>query len=218
MRPTRRDDRPAQEEDAVMIATMPGRRPVLTDEQLLARYAGGERAALEELFRRHRSSAYRVAYRRLGQEADALDAVQEGFFRAFRHLGGFRRRSSFKTWLLRVIGNAAIDLRRRRARRRLLGLESGRQAAGADEPAAPFTDPGRPLEEAELRGRLDEALAALPEPHRRTFLLHAHGERSYREVAAALGVPVGTVMSRLHYARRKLRAYLFPGRTTGTGR
>jgi RNA polymerase sigma-70 factor, ECF subfamily len=197
------------EDDAVIAMTLAGPRPVLTDEQLLARYARGERAALDELFRRHRTSAYRVAYRRLGREADALDAVQEGFFRAFRHLGGFRRRSSFKTWLLRVIGNAAIDLRRQRARRRSLGLESGRGPAGADEPAAP-ADPARRLEEAELRRRLDEALAALPEPHRRTFLLHAHGERSYREVAAALGVPIGTVMSRLHYARRKLQARLFP--------
>ena len=201
----------------MIAASLPGYRPAVTDEQLLNRYARGERAALDELFRRHRSSAYRVAYRRLGQEADALDAVQEGFVRAFRHLGGFRRRSSFKTWLLRVIGNAAIDLRRQRARRRSLGLEAGREFPGADEPAA-AADPARRLEEAEFRRRLDEALAALPDPHRRTFLLHAHGERSYREVAAALGVPVGTVMSRLHYARRKLRAHLFPGRSPGRDR
>src|SRR5690348_17137395 len=186
--------RPRRRRDTVIAATALGYRPAPSDEQLLNRYARGERAALDELFRRHRSSAYRVAYRRLGQEADALDAVQEGFVRAFRHLGGFRRRSSFKTWLLRVIGNAAIDLRRQRARRRALGLEAGRPAEGADEPAA-AADPGRRLEEAELHRRLDEALAALPDPHRRTFLLHAHGERSYREVAAALGVPVGTVMS-----------------------
>src|SRR6476646_8637396 len=72
-----------------------------TDEQLLARFARGDRQALETLFERYRQPAYRVAYRLLGNEADALDAVQEGFVKALTHIGGFQGRSSFKTWLLR---------------------------------------------------------------------------------------------------------------------
>src|SRR5215475_13963430 len=99
--------------------------PDLNDEQLLQRYQAGEQAALEELFRRFRQPAYRVAYRLLGNEADALDAVQEGFVKALTHLAGFQRRSSFKTWLLRVVSNAALDLGRQRGRREMLSLDAG---------------------------------------------------------------------------------------------
>src|SRR5438309_243291 len=95
-----------------------------SDEQLLRRFAAGERQALDELFRRYRQPAYRVAYRLLGHEADALDAVQEGFIKALTHLHGFQGRSSFKTWLLRVVSNAALDLGRQRGRREALRLET----------------------------------------------------------------------------------------------
>src|SRR5438874_12107136 len=98
--------------------------PPASDSQLLARFASGERVVLEELFRRYRLPAYRVAYRLLGNEADALDAVQEGFVKALTHLAGFQRRSSFKTWLLRVVSNAALDLGRQRGRRECLSLEA----------------------------------------------------------------------------------------------
>jgi RNA polymerase sigma-70 factor (ECF subfamily) len=172
-----------------------------TDEQLLASYGRGERTALEELFRRHRTAAYRIAYRRLGQEADALDAVQEGFIKAFRNLDGLRRGRSFRSWLLRIIMNVSIDLRRQRERRRAGDLRA--RPLGAEAGVAV-----RGLEDAELRNQLNEALAALPEAHRKTFVLHADAELAYREVAEVLGVPVGTVMSRLFHARRKLQALL----------
>src|ERR1700682_4509799 len=99
-------------------------RPIPSDEHLLACHAQGERAALEELFRRYRLLAYRVAYRLLGHEADAMDAVQEGFVKALTHLHSFGKRSSFKTCLLRVVSNAALDLGRRRARRVTLNLDA----------------------------------------------------------------------------------------------
>ena len=101
--------------------------PIPSDEQLLGRFAAGA-AALDELFRRYRQPAYRVAYRLLGNEADALDAVQEGFVKALTHLHGFQGRSSFKTWLLRVVSNAALDLGRQRGRRETVSLD----AAGGD--------------------------------------------------------------------------------------
>src|SRR3978361_1595647 len=91
----------------------------LGDEELLVRFAGGERSALEELFRRYRVHAYRVAYRLLGNEADALDAVQEGFVKGRTPRAGFQGRSSFKTWLLRVVYTAALDLGRHRGRREM---------------------------------------------------------------------------------------------------
>ncbi len=185
--------------------------PVSSDEQLLACFAAGRREALDELFRRYRGPAYRVAYRLLGHEADALDAVQEGFVKALTHLAGFRGHSSFKTWLLRVVSNAALDLGRQRGRREVLRLE-GPVAAEAENDGAVHLDPARGLERADLRRLLDEALAALPEAQRRTFVLHADAGLSYREVADALGISIGTVMSRLYYARQKLRTFL-TGRT-----
>jgi RNA polymerase sigma-70 factor (ECF subfamily) len=182
--------------------------PVPSDEQLLARHAAGDRAALEELFRRYRLAAYRVAFRLLGHEADALDAVQEGFVKALIHLKSFQGRSTFKTWLMRVVSNAALDLGRQRGRREFvsLSLTAPGKANGCHPGAA--EDPARGLEQADLRRLLEQALHSLPEAQRRTFVLHADGGLSYREVAEVLGISIGTVMSRLYYARQRLRAYL----------
>src|SRR5437660_9060944 len=126
--------------------------PAASDHELLARHAAGDREALEELFQRYRAVAYRVAYRLLGQEADALDAVQDGFLKALTHLSAFQGRSSFKTWLLRVVSNAALDLGRQRGRREALGLGSG--STEVDGPLL-SDDPGRGLERADLRRLLD---------------------------------------------------------------
>jgi RNA polymerase sigma-70 factor (ECF subfamily) len=187
---------------AVVTAPPPPLAP--SDEVLLARFAAGDPAALDELFRRYRGVAYRVAYRLLGNEADALDAVQDGFVKALLHLRGFEGRASFKTWLLRVVCNAALDLGRQRRRRdELAAADELRFRDGRHEP-----EPGQGVERADLRRLLNDALAALPDAQRRTFVLHADAGLSYREVADTLGISIGTVMSRLFYARQKLRALL----------
>jgi RNA polymerase sigma-70 factor (ECF subfamily) len=190
---------------AVTTAESP---PAPSDEQLLARFAAGDRQALDELFQRYRQLAYRVAYRLLGQEADALDAVQDGFIKALTHLEGFRGQSAFKTWLLRVVSNAALDLGRKRGRRESVSLNGAADSERHDGYPRTLDDPARDLERADLRRLLDQALATLPEAQRQTFVLHADGELSYREVADVMGISIGTVMSRLFYARQKLRAYL----------
>ncbi|HZY85934.1 MAG TPA: RNA polymerase sigma factor [Gemmataceae bacterium] len=182
--------------------------PATSDEELLGRHAAGERQALEELFRRYRQPAYRVAYRLLGNEADALDAVQEGFVKALTHLHGFQGRSSFKTWLLRVVSNAALDLGRQRGRREALSLEAAQAGEAADLHLQTADQSGRGLERADLRVVLDRALATLSEAQRQTFVLYADAGLSYREVAEVMSTSIGTVMSRLYYARQKLRAYL----------
>jgi RNA polymerase sigma-70 factor (ECF subfamily) len=188
---------------AVVSVTAPVAAP--TDPELLARFAGGDRAALDELFRRYRAVAYRVAYRLLGREADALDAVQDGFIKALTHLDRFRGHSSFKTWLLRIVSNAALDLGRHRKR-------DGWNEKPATRPGPAEVDdypgPDAGLARADLRRMIDAALARLPVAQRRTFVLHVDGELSYREVAEALGISIGTVMSRLFYARQKLKTLL----------
>lgn len=179
-----------------------------SDELLLKRFADGERSALEELFTRYRQPAFRVAYRLLGNEADALDAVQEGFVKALTHLDGFQGRSSFKTWLLRVVGNAALDLGRQRGRREMHSLDRPERPDAVPEQLLRMEDHGRNIDQEDLRGQLTEALARLPEAQRQTFVLFADAGLSYREVAETLGISIGTVMSRLFYARQRLRALL----------
>jgi RNA polymerase sigma-70 factor (ECF subfamily) len=179
------------------------------DEQLLTRAVRhGDRDALNELFRRYRLVAYRVAYRLLGNEADALDAVQEAFVKALTHLSGFQGRSSFKTWLLRVVGNAALDLGRQRGRREAIRFDAlGPQSREELEPMV-FEVAGQDLERADLRRMLQWALDQLPVAQRQTFVLHAEAGLSYREVAGVLNISIGTVMSRLFYARQRLRVLL----------
>lgn len=189
----------------VVTATTPPAPP--PDEELIARFVRGDRAALEELFRRYREAAYRVAYRLLGNEADALDAVQEAFIKALTHLRGFERRSSFKTWLLRIVSNAALDLGRQRSRREALGAEAARRP-GHEAGSAHGFDPVERVEQEDLRQALDAALRELPEAQRRTFVLHVDAGLSYREVAEVMQISIGTVMSRLFYARQKLKGLL----------
>src|SRR5204862_7030597 len=158
------------------------------DDPLVARAARGDRPALDELFRRYRDPAYRVAYRLLGNGEDALDAVQDGFVKALTHLGGFQRRSSFKTWLLRVVSNAALDLGRQRGRREAVSLEAAEvRDAGLSFLLVPDESAAR-LDRAELRCLLDQALQMLSEPQRQTFVLHAEAGLSYREVADVMDI------------------------------
>lgn len=183
------------------------------DDETLVRLARqGSRPASEELFHRHRGVAYRVAYRLLGNEQDALDAVQDGMFKAFSGLADFDGRSGFRTWLVRVVSNAAIDLGRKRSRRTVFGVGLGGGQGQGDEygnhrPPEPATDddPARGLHRQDLRRALDLALGRLSPTVRTTFVLFAEAGLSYKEIAEIQDVPIGTVMSRLHYARQKLQ-------------
>jgi len=179
---------------------------VISDDEILVQRArGGDRPASEELFRRHRDVAYRVAFGLLGHHDDALDAVQDGFIKALLHLDAFDGRSGFRTWLLRIVYNAAIDSGRKRQRRPTVRLGDGKNN-GADP--AVEEDPARGLNRQDLRRTLDAALNRLTPAIRTTFVLFAEGGLSYKEIADAQNVPLGTVMSRLHYARHKLQSLL----------
>ena len=175
------------------------------DEILVALAREGDRPAREELFRRHWGVAYRVAYRLLGHEHDAHDAVQEGLLKANIHLDDFDGRSGFRTWLLKIVTNAALDSGRKRKRRPTLGLGDGE--GNGPEPARE-EDPAHGLHRKDLRRALDAALNRLTPATRTTFILFAEAGLSYKEISDTLDVPIGTVMSRLHYARHKLQSYL----------
>jgi RNA polymerase sigma-70 factor (ECF subfamily) len=187
------------------VVTAPPAAP--TDSALLGRFAEGDRTALEELFRRYRTTAFRVAYRLLGREQDALDAVQDAFIKVLTNLDRFRGQSSFKTWLLRIVSNAALDLGRHRKRDGWNDRDA-RPAAADHAEIDRRPPPESEMERADLRKVIEAALAKLPPAQRQTFVLHVDGELSYREVAEAMGISIGTVMSRLFYARQKLKELL----------
>ncbi len=180
--------------------------PEPSDRELIEKIGRGDRPALDRLLQRHHAVAFRVACRLLRHEADALDAVQDGFVKVLSQFERFRGQSSFRTWLLRIVSNAAIDIGRSKKRR-------DARFAGPPEDFRVVRDPRNAphdfeLENAELRYKLDDALAQLPDVQRQTFVLHVDGDLSYREVAEALGISIGTVMSRLFYARQRLRESL----------
>ncbi len=186
------------------------------DEALVGQARQGDRAASEELFRRHRGVTYRVAYRLLGNEQDALDAAQDGFLKAFSGLEDFDGRSGFRTWLIRIVTNAAIDLGRKRGRRAMIGVghgfdpevargEHGHGNSAVHELAIRH-DPADGLQRDDLRRALDAAIGRLSPKLKLTFILFAEAEMSYKEIAEAQSIPIGTVMSRLSDARKRLQA------------
>ena len=177
-----------------------------SDRELIDRILRGDRPALDRLLDRHHAVAYRVACRLLRHEADALDAVQDGFVNVLSHLDRFRGQSSFRTWLLRIVSNAALDIGRSKQRRDTRFLAPAEEFQGVPDGRSVPLDHG--LQRADLRGLLDDALAELPDVQRQTFVLHVDGDLSYREVADVLGISIGTVMSRLFYARQRLRQSL----------
>ena len=166
-----------------------------SDDELVRRALAGDRGAFGALVERHQRRTYNLALRMLGREDDARDATQEAFLTAFRKLASFRGDAAFSTWLHRVTVNACYDLLRRSARAPLT-------ARAEDEPRP---EPGPPVpDHAEAAaGSVDvrRALLRLPPEHRAVLVLHDVQDLPYEEVAQALGIPVGTVKSRLHRAR-----------------
>lgn len=174
----------------------------VADEALVQRARGRDPEAREELFLRHRDDAYRTAYRLLGDEHDALDAVQDSLLKAFARLDEFDGRGGFRFWFLRIVVNTSLDQGRRRKRRKVVMLEADPTSATPDD------DPARGLQRQDLRRSLDEALERLSPTLRATFVMFAEAGLSYKEIAEAQDVPIGTVMSRINAARRKLQEML----------
>jgi len=157
----------------------------------------GDNGAFAGLVRMHQQRAYAIARAIVSVHEDAEDVVQEAFARAFMALDRFRPDQSFGAWLNRIVANAAFDLARRRKVRTTEEISDALQS--------PFRDPA---EGDELRRRLAEALAVLPERARTVIVLHDVEGFTHGEIGEMLGIPSGTARSDLHHARQKLKALL----------
>ena len=175
-----------------------------SDETLVCEARAGNRPALEQLFHRHRSEAYRCAYRLLGSEQDALDVVQEAMLKAFCGLRNLDNLRGFRTWLLRIVINTAHDWGRSQSRRP--GVITRYERATNQQ--CIHEDPARVLHQQDQRRELDRVLGRLSSTLRETFVLFADLGLSYKEIAETQNVPIGTVMSRIYAAREKLKADL----------
>lgn len=173
------------------------------DETRVREFLAGKKEALGVLFRRYRRDVYEIAYRFTNNGEDALEITQEVFMKLMESLDTFRWGSRFFTWLYRIVVNQSIDFLRRRKRRAALPLED-REYAGSQR----GTDPVRRAEHAELAERLHAALSRLSPKHRTVLVLHSLEDLSYREIAQIAGCSIGTVMSRLFYARKRLAEIL----------
>ena len=172
------------------------------EETLIRRCQTGDRDAFGVLVKRHAGSAIGAAFVLMRNHADALDASQEAFIRAWRNIRRFRGKARFYTWYSVILRNVCAGLLRRRARRRTVELTD--RHARSD----PRSDPVLLAETGERTRRLWQAVLELPVKHREVILMNHLQEMSYRQIAESLGLPVGTVMSRLHNARRALREKL----------
>ena len=169
----------------------------LSDTELLARHAGGDRAAFGVLVSRHRDRAWAVALRTLGDREEAADALQDALLSAYRAAGSYRGDAKVTTWLHRVVVNACLDrVRRRQARPTVPLPEQGGSAEPADKHDA--------LAARETALEIEAALAELPVEQRCAIMLvDVHG-MPVEDVASVLGVPAGTVKSRCSRGRARL--------------
>jgi RNA polymerase sigma-70 factor (ECF subfamily) len=180
------------------------------DGEAVAAARAGDHEAFRILVERYQGRAYRLALRVLGDPDAARDAVQDGFLKAYGSLDRFEGRSSFYTWFYRLVFNLCIDMKRRdRSGRHVewddeVAREVIDDPSAADELAAPAAE----LARARLREAITAAIELLPDDARRTLLLREVDGLSYAEIAESLDIPKGTVMSRLHHARRRVREIL----------
>ena len=172
-----------------------------TETRLIEQAQNGDRNAFGELVRRHYQGVVLVVTRMCGDAGLAEDAAQEAFIRAWVNLPSYQPRGSLRNWLYRIAVNAALDVLRRKPEET---LEDEEALMVPDQAPGPETA----LIEKERAALLQQAMQSLPEAARSVIVLREYGNLSYQEIAGALDVPVGTVMSRLNYARNRLREIL----------
>lgn len=179
------------------------RRPAPDDLALARKAQAGDLQAFEELVRAYRNDVFALSYHFVRNREEAWDISQEVFIKAFRSLKHFRGEASFKSWLLRITANQCKD----QLKKRRLDTVSFEEAIQTDAPGAEL-GPARQSEAHELGAAIEKAVASLPVKHRTAFILREMEGLSYQEMAEAMDCNLGTVMSRLHHARKKLQEAL----------
>jgi RNA polymerase sigma-70 factor (ECF subfamily) len=172
-----------------------------TDADLVVRAQNGDNAAFESLVKRHIRAAHGVAFAVLGEQADADDAVQDGFLSAMQHLDSCWPTEKFRAWLLTIVRNRAFDLRRRGRVRSAEILEE--ETAQAQDPS-----PLEMAERSELNVRLTAAIDTLTETQREVLMMHDVEGWKHADIAGLLGLAESTVRVHLLHARRRLRTQL----------
>ncbi len=187
------------------------------DSEIVKRAQAGDHDAFRILVERYQGRAYGLALRILRNEEQAKDAVQDSFLKVYRSLDRFEGRAGFYTWLYRIVMNQCLDHKRRDKSDREVEwndesavgvLDASELAASPAGRDADWEAPDVAIERSEIRQAVARAINALPEDARRTIQLREIDGLSYKEIAEAMGIPKGTVMSRLHYARQRLRELL----------
>jgi len=175
--------------------------PTDAELELITQAQQGDRRAFGELVRLNREGVINVVYRMCGDASLAEDAAQESFIRAWQHLPNYRPRSPFRNWVYRIATNVALDVLRRE-----------KEAVDVDAVSLPSPERGpESMIEGKERGeQVQQAVLSLPPASRAVLVLREYEGLAYREIADALGIPIGTVMSRLNYARSRLREMLTP--------
>lgn len=179
------------------------------DRNLLELARQGDREAFGTLVRRHQNRAFNLAYRMVRNREEALDLAQEAFARAFASLARFKGEAAFTTWLHRIVVNLAIDSLRRMQRGGETAYDDTRvfpEKEGSDPLRS--DDPASTLETKQVRALLARGIRELPPAQQAVLILREIEDMSYDEIARTVGCSLGTVMSRLFYARRKLRQVL----------
>ncbi len=187
------------------MATQPDSPPI-NDEKLVRAAQRGDMVAFEELVARHRDKIYARAFSMMRNEDDAIDLSQEAWVKGWQRLKQFQGESSFVTWMTRIVINLCLDQLRKQKRHRSESIEMMEEESGGVERQMPVVNvnPTEGLERIELRQRIDKALSQLSVEHRTVLILHEFEELEYKEIAKKMECSIGTVMSRLFYARRKM--------------
>jgi len=173
------------------------------ESSLISRAQRGDRGAYGELVRRYHAGVINVVYRLCGDARLAEDAAQEAFIRGWLHLPSYNPRSSLRNWLYQIAVNAALDTLRKETKVSPNALEDLPLAASDPGPEAAVI-------QAEQRTQVQRAILALPPSSRVVLVLREYEGLSYQEIASALEIPIGTVMSRLNFARSRLKETLGP--------
>jgi RNA polymerase sigma-70 factor (ECF subfamily) len=187
------------------MATHP-EKPAVPDEKLVRRSQRGDMVAFEELVARHRDKIYARAFSMMRNEDEAVDLSQEAWVKGWQRLKQFQGESSFVTWMTRIVINLCLDQLRKQKRQRAESIEHLDEELGGVERQMPTVtvNPTEGLERSELRARIDRALNLLSHEHRTVLILHEFEDLEYKEIAKRMECSIGTVMSRLFYARRKM--------------